>query len=87
MFYRVCHDCRRGLIGKVSIMPEYQGLGLGTRAVRHAFRSAPSYAWRTTAQYATSGTFWTWMARRTGAAFTDGDGAECLHMTRDLSSP
>jgi hypothetical protein len=51
MLYQVCDECRRGLVGKVSIDSHLQGLGLGTRLVERAFRAHPGYAWHTTAQY------------------------------------
>jgi hypothetical protein len=78
MKYLVCDQCRLVLVGKIGIEPEYQGLGLGTRAVTAMFRRYPDFEWRTTAQFDTSGTFWPSMAKRTGASFMHGDG--CEHM-------
>ena len=82
LVYQICDQCRRGLIGKVSITTNYQGLGLGRRAAVHVFRQAPDYAWRTTPQYPTSGTFWAGLAARTGADFTNGADCACDHMTQ-----
>jgi hypothetical protein len=42
MLYQVCDDCRRGLVGKVSIDSHLQGLGLG--AVSSSGRSARTLA-------------------------------------------
>jgi GNAT superfamily N-acetyltransferase len=82
MLYQICNECRVVLIGKITTDAAYQGLGIGTRLVLNAFASHRSYAWHTTPQSPTSGTFWTKMAKRTNAAFTET--RPCIHMTRDL---
>jgi GNAT superfamily N-acetyltransferase len=82
MLYQICDECRLVVIGKITTDAAYQGLGIGTRLVLHAFARNPSYAWHTTPQYPTSGTFWTNMANRAGAAFTEA--RACAHMNRDL---
>jgi hypothetical protein len=71
-------------VGKIELASEYQGLGLGGRAVAEAHARHPAYAWHTTPQFPTSGTFWSQMATRTGAAFTEQP--QCAHMRRDLAS-
>jgi len=83
MLFQVCDQCRLVLVGKIDITLDYQGLDLGTRAVQRAYARHPGHAWHTTPQYPTSGTFWSRMARRTGAAFTEA--SPCTHMTRDLA--
>jgi hypothetical protein len=85
MRFQVCDECRCGLVGEVSIDSHLQGLGLGTRLVERAFRAHPGYAWHTTAQYDTAGSFWPRMARRTGAAFTAPANARCRHVTDNVA--
>ena len=82
MKYQVCDECSLVLVGKIDITFDYQGLDLGTRAVERVYARHPGHAWHTTPQYPTSGTFWSRMARRTGAAFTKA--SPCMHMKRDL---
>jgi hypothetical protein len=80
--YQICHTCHQGLICKVSIDSEYQGLGLGRRAVTAALAIAPSYVWTTTPQYDTSVRFWQRLSRVTGASLSDdpAHAGPCLHM-------
>jgi hypothetical protein len=82
--YFVCELCRVAMIGNVEIMPEYQGLGLGQRAILRLHRRNPHYEWHTTAQYDTSGTFWPKVARLTGASFAHAE--PCEHMFSDARS-
>ena len=80
--YHVCGACRKALICKESIDREYQGLGLGRRALLAALATAPDYEWTTTGQYEVSVRFWQRMSRATGASLTDDptrDGP-CPHM-------
>ncbi len=80
--YQVCGACRKALICKESIDREYQGLGLGRRALLAALATAPDYEWTTTGQYEVSVRFWQRMSHATGASLTDDptrDGP-CPHM-------
>lgn len=69
--FLVCDTCRKGLICKESISSEYQGLGLGRRALLAALATAPDFEWTTTPQYETSVRYWQRMSRATGASLTD----------------
>lgn len=80
--YQACDTCRKALICKESIGPQYQGLGLGRRALLGALATAPGYAWSTTPQYDTSARFWQRMSRATGISLTDdpAHAGPCPHM-------
>jgi hypothetical protein len=83
MHYQLCPECRIGHILKIAIDGHYKGYGLGTRTVLRLHNAYPGYAWHTTAQYDTSGTFWTALANRTGSAFTADQQALCPHLHHD----
>jgi hypothetical protein len=80
--FMMCGTCRKGLICKESISSEYQGLGLGRRALLAALATAPGYEWTTTPQYDTSVRYWQRMSRATGASLTDdpAQAGPCPHM-------
>jgi GNAT superfamily N-acetyltransferase len=80
--YQVCAACRKALICKESVDQEYQGLGLGRRALLAALATAPGYQWTTTPQYDISVRFWQRMSRATGASLTDdpAHAGPCPHM-------
>jgi GNAT superfamily N-acetyltransferase len=80
--YQVCGACCKALICKESIDQEYQGLGLGRRALLTALATAPDYEWTTTPQYEVSARFWQRMSRATGASLTDdpAHAGPCPHM-------
>ncbi len=80
--YQVCDTCRTVLICKDSIDLEYQGLGLGRRALLATLATAPDYEWTTTPQYDVSARFWQRMSRATGASLTDdpASAGPCPHM-------
>jgi hypothetical protein len=84
MQYQLCPECRIGHILKIAIDDRYKGYGLGTRTVLRLHNAYPGYVWHTTAQYDTSGTFWTALAKRTGSAFTADQHALCTHLRHDL---
>ena len=83
MRYQLCPECRIGHILKIAIDDHYKGYGLGTRTILRLHTTYPGYAWHTTAQYDTSGTFWTALAERTGSAFTADQQALCAHLHHD----
>jgi hypothetical protein len=83
MQYQLCPECRIGHILKIAIDGDYNGYGLGTRTVLRLHGAYPGYAWHTTPQYDTSGTFWTALAQRTSSAFTADQQALCPHLQRD----
>jgi hypothetical protein len=79
--YQVCGTCRKALICKESIGREYQGPGLGCRALPAALAAAPDHEWTTTPQYDVCVRFWQRMSRAAGASLT-GDpahGGPCPH--------
>jgi hypothetical protein len=79
---QVCGTCRKALICKESTGQEYQGPGLGRRALLAALATAPDHARATTPQYDVSVRFWQRMSRAAGASLT-GDpahGGPCPHM-------
>jgi GNAT superfamily N-acetyltransferase len=69
--YQACAACRQALVCKESIDQEYQGLGLGRRALHAALATAPGYEWTTTPQDELAVRFWQRMSRTTGASLTD----------------
>jgi hypothetical protein len=79
---QVCGTCRKALICQESTRQEYQGPGLGRRALLAAPAAAPDHERATTPQYDVSVRFWQRMSRATGASLT-GDpahGGPCPHM-------
>ena len=83
MGYQVCRRCRYGLLCKISIDEQFQGVGLGARMVALAVRSGPrsaGYVWHTTPQYPESTGFWRTMAARHRVAFKPYDGRACPHI-------
>jgi hypothetical protein len=59
---------RKALICKQSIDHEYQGPGLGRRALLAALATAPDHEWTTTPQYDVSVRFWQRQARDEASA-------------------
>ena len=80
LHYQMCPRCKLGRVDKLSIVDGYQGLGLGTRALRDALARYPGYDWYTTPQYATARTYWKRVGRITGAGFPDRHPHPCPHM-------
>lgn len=80
MRYQTCPECRQARVGKLSVNGHFQGLGLGTRALRAAMDRTPGYDWWTTPQYETAETYWRRAAAATGAAFLDHHPSPCPHM-------
>lgn len=80
--YLLCDECQLGCVAKIEVDEDYQGRGLGTRALELVRAQAPGYQWCTTSQDDTAVTFWQRIARRTGDAYTDDDGdlKPCPHM-------
>lgn len=81
--YRLCAQCEIGFVAKISIEPEDQGRGLGSRALRLARRQAPGYRWTTSGQAREAKTFWQMTARRTRRGYrvsSDPGTARCPHM-------
>jgi GNAT superfamily N-acetyltransferase len=81
MYFKVCDQCRRVLLAKMSVDDDLQGLGLGTHAIDHAIDRTHDYTWYTTGQYDTARSYWQRIARRTGAGFRGPEaGVVCKHM-------
>jgi uncharacterized ferredoxin-like protein len=83
---QVCGTCRKALTCRQPAGQEYQGPGLGHRALpaalATALATAPDHERATTPQYDVSVRFWQRMSRATGASLT-GDpahGGPCPHM-------
>lgn len=87
--WKVCHDCRRGLICKISLTPDWQRRGLGAQLILRAMQDGPDYRWTTTGQSPDGEQFFKAMSSRTGGAFTR-ESRSCDHMrdgTRGLPTP
>jgi len=84
--YQLCHECRRGRIGKISVNPSMQDRGLGTQAIRHLRAQTPGYTWCTTNQYETARSYWVRVARLTGDTYTDEPAAACHHITTAIGA-
>lgn len=83
--YKICNDCRRALICKVTVEALHQNLGLCRRLVLAALQTAPDYRWTTTGQYETAVRFWERMARSTGAELR-ADNTACPHMSEPTTT-
>ncbi|WUH90407.1 GNAT family N-acetyltransferase [Streptomyces sp. NBC_00433] len=79
LVWKVCHECRRGVISKISLSPEVQRQGLGTLLIDRALLDGPGYRWTTSSQSPHGREFFRAMSARTGAAFTAG-ARTCEHM-------
>ncbi|RST19115.1 hypothetical protein E2C00_20940 [Streptomyces sp. WAC05374] len=79
LIWNICHGCRRGLIAKISMIPEWQRQGLGRRLVLWALRDGPDYEWVTSSQSPDGQQFFPALARETGAALTN-RGKVCAHI-------
>lgn len=78
LIWQVCHQCRRGLIAKISMIPEWQGLGLGRRLINRALRDGPDYQWTTSSQSSEGQGFFPVLAKESGALLTVGPA--CAHI-------
>ena len=67
--FGVCPQCLTGYIAKMSVDADYQGRGVGTRALRCLRREYRGYTWSTSAQYSWARTFWQMTSRRTGGGY------------------
>jgi GNAT superfamily N-acetyltransferase len=72
LVWKVCHQCERGVISKISLSPEVQRQGLGTRLVDRALLDGPGYRWTTSSQSPDGRAFFRAMTARTGAEFAAG---------------
>lgn len=79
LVWKVCHQCERGVISKISLSPEVQRQGLGTRLVGRALLDGPGYRWTTSSQSPDGRAFFRAMAARTGAEFAAG-ARTCEHI-------
>ena len=85
--YQICVPCRTGLLCKVSVDDDLQGLGIGDRLITETLADAcatDGYTWVTTAQNPTARGFWRTVGRRHHVGFTEAEGnrAPCPHMSR-----
>jgi len=83
--YQLCAPCEVGYVAKISIQPEDQGRGLGSRALQLARLHAPGYRWTTSGQALEAKTFWQMTSRRTRRGYrvaSDPDSAvpRCPHL-------
>lgn len=79
LVWKVCHECSRGVIAKISLSPEVQRQGLGTLLVDRALLDGPGFRWTTSSQSPDGRAFFRAMSARTGAEFTAGD-RTCEHI-------
>lgn len=79
LVWKVCHPCERGVISKISLSPEVQRQGLGTRLVDRALLDGPGYRWTTSSQSPEGRAFFRAMTPRTGAEFAAG-ARTCEHI-------
>ncbi|MGW3147269.1 hypothetical protein ACWDG1_21825 [Streptomyces sp. NPDC001177] len=87
LIWNICHECRCGVIAKISMIPEWQRQGLGRRLVRWALREGPGYEWVTSSQSPEGRRFFPVLARETGAALIN-RGKVCVHIdAADRSYP
>jgi len=84
LVWKVCHECRHGLIAKISIGPDWHRQGLGALLIHRALQDGPDYRWTTSSQSPDGKQFFAAMSARTGAAFTPLAGI-CAHI-RDAQS-
>jgi GNAT superfamily N-acetyltransferase len=78
LIWQVCHQCRCGLIAKISMIPEWQGQGLGRRLINRALRDGPQYQWTTSSQSPEGRRFFPVLAKESGALLTVGPA--CAHI-------
>jgi GNAT superfamily N-acetyltransferase len=78
----VCHRCRIGYVGKLSINEEYQGLGLGSSVLAAAREEAPApdHCWWTSHQDGSAQPFWQLIGSRTGAGYQFATESICPHV-------
>lgn len=79
LVWKVCHECKRGVISKISLSPEVQRQGLGTLLIDRALMDGPGYRWTTSNQSPDGRAFFQAMSARTGAEFTAG-ARTCEHI-------
>lgn len=79
LVWKVCHQCERGVISKISLSPEVQRQGLGTCLVDRALLDGPGYRWTTSSQSPDGRAFFRAMTARTGAEFAAG-ARTCEHI-------
>lgn len=79
LVWKVCHECKRGVISKISLSPEVQRQGLGTLLIDRALLDGPGYRWTTSSQSPDGRAFFRAMSARTGAEFTAG-ARTCEHI-------
>ncbi|MEU6497568.1 hypothetical protein ABZ890_45685 [Streptomyces sp. NPDC046984] len=70
LVWKVCHECRRGVISKISLTPDVQRQGLGTLLIERALMDGGDYRWTTSSQSTAGQAFFAAMSARTGAEFT-----------------
>lgn len=82
VLYLVCHECRWGHIGNISVQKRYWGNGIATQALAEIRKPLPGYTWRTSLHKTTAKSFWLLLAERTGKDYAD-IGRYCDHMYPD----
>ncbi|MGW4788576.1 hypothetical protein [Streptomyces sp. NPDC004230] len=69
LVWKVCHECQRGVISKISLTSDVQRKGLGTLLIERALLDGTDYRWTTSAQSTAGQAFFVAMTARTGAEF------------------
>lgn len=85
LVWKVCQQCERGVISKISLSPEVQRQGLGTRLIDRALLDGPGYRWTTSSQSPEGRAFFRAMTARTGAEFMAG-ARTCEHIRESRPS-
>ncbi|MEU1986332.1 hypothetical protein [Nocardia sp. NPDC019395] len=82
VLFLICHECRWGHIGNVSVQKRFWGNGIASRALAEIRDPLPGYTWRTSLHKTTAKSFWLLIAERTGKDYAD-IGRYCDHMYPD----
>jgi GNAT superfamily N-acetyltransferase len=82
--FQSCARCRVAAVESVEVAPHVRGVGVGTRLVAAALRTAPprdGYQWHTVGQPEAALGFWRAMAKRFRFEPSHVDRVPCAHMT------
>ncbi|MEU1621447.1 hypothetical protein ABZ479_29620 [Streptomyces sp. NPDC005722] len=70
LHFRICHECRHGLIAKIRVTGEWTRQGYATRMVKWAIRGCETYSWSTTNRFEDGELFFPTLQAALGTAFT-----------------
>ncbi len=69
LVFQICSQCRVGHVANIAVDHDYQGRGIGTRALWAVRAEVPGYRWSTSGQDIAALTFWQRAARRSRAGY------------------